>query len=112
MPNIPIDFGIITIEDHIDAFTVPQLSVSQIPLNLTLGGGALLNANINGGVGVITVPVFHLSPVPGLGNIGGLSSGFFNTGGELPVSATSVLPSPAWATWVRWPRATTTTAIC
>ncbi|WP_083274531.1 pentapeptide repeat-containing protein [Mycobacterium intermedium] len=79
--GLPIQLTI-PLRSELAAFQIPRITVAAIPLNLTVGGSTtFLDVNLGGSVGPITVPVIHLSPMPGFGNsTSAPSSGFFNSG--------------------------------
>nr|WP_244307474.1 hypothetical protein [Mycobacterium ostraviense] len=82
LPPLPISLGI-TVDNKIGAILTPQIRISPITFNDFVVGGdsTSLSADVLGGLGPVTIPVFQLSPVPGFGNSTGVpSSGFFNSG--------------------------------
>ncbi|MHA7653928.1 hypothetical protein ACX9NJ_29465, partial [Mycobacterium sp. ML2] len=80
--GLPITLQI-PLRSQLDPILVPQLTIATIPLDLTVGGDTTsLGIGITGQIAQITVPVFHLPAMPGIGNsTTAPSSGFFNSGG-------------------------------
>ncbi|MFV0496010.1 pentapeptide repeat-containing protein, partial [Mycobacterium sp.] len=81
--NIPIKLGI-PLVSSIEPIQFPRITIAAIPLNLTLGSDTtMLDAFVSGYAGPITIPAFHLPPVPGFFNSDtASSSGFFNSGAD------------------------------
>nr|VTP04541.1 hypothetical protein BIN_B_05580 [Mycobacterium riyadhense] len=79
--GLPITITV-PLDSSLEPIQVPRITISEIPLNLTLGSDStMLNVGIAGNIGGITVPVFHLDAAPGYGNTTDApSSGFFNSG--------------------------------